>query len=76
MKLKREKFSLSNLYGLNKAIPSFYSSIRDIIKHFDNKATVITGDFNLLQIQTIATFKYHNIYHAKKTRIGPIPFLK
>ena len=59
------RVTLINIYGPNEDNPKFYDTITEIIEKFNNKETIICGDFNLVQSFELYTFNYIKVNNPK-----------
>ena len=58
-------YTIMNIYGPNVDNPSFFDSIENIIKNFENDKIIVCGDWNLVQNPKTDTFNYKNVNNPK-----------
>lgn len=56
---------LVNIYGPNQDSPSFYQSLTETIKKFNNNNVIIVGDWNLVLDQELDCYNYKHINNPK-----------
>lgn len=59
------KTTLINLYGPNTDSPLFFDKVSNILNTYENRATIIAGDFNLVQDFNMDTSNYVNINNPR-----------
>ena len=65
IKLEENKITLITVYGPNTDSPDFYNKVSEVIEDFKNESIIITGDYNLVQNQTLDTYNYQNVNNPK-----------
>lgn len=59
--IEGKNITLVNLYGPNNDSPSFYNKVNEIMESFNYRQVILTGEFNLVQNQTLDTCNYLNL---------------
>ena len=62
---KQYIFTLVNIYGPNQDKPKFYSDLFEDLDNSQNDFTIMCGDWNLVQDESLNYFNYNNINNPK-----------